>query len=509
MLLSEQRRPSDIHRRRRTVVAAVAVLAGLLTVSCDAGGPDPTPSSVSPSAPRPFTVMSTDAIRQTDPAAITDAASAMVSLNVFQRLMTAPPGESVPKPDAAKDCLFTSATTYTCTLNKDLQFSNGHPLTSSDVKFSIQRAARLDVPGSSAGLLSSLRRIETPDDLTVRFVLSRPDTQFVWALASPAASIVDEETYDADEVRAPDQPMVGSGPFTVTSFDRGVLTLTKFDSYVGYSPARLPTLVYRTAADSASIEDSMKKGQVDAVWRGLNAAAVTRYAGQVAQNADERTADGFAMTTYTGLLIKELFWSPDSKLRPDKALRQAIAVALQGDRTLESIIPGGVPGHVAAFPAGGKATPKVTWKSRIRLTLSYDSTAPDARDLANQIRTRLEDTGGMSVRVRADDDGADLTLVDYKAWTATPLAWLQPYLDSPLPGSSQRINSLVTQYRETYDPKEADLLLAQLQRQAAQDLTVVPISQGDEHELAAKTADVAQTSFGPGWQLGFFGMGTT
>ena len=106
--------------------------------------------------------MSTDAIRQTDPAAITDAASAMISLNVFQRLMTAPPGESVLKPDAAKDCLFTSTTTYTCTLNKGLHFSNGHPLTSSDVKFSIQRATRLAVPGSSAGLLSSLRRIETP-----------------------------------------------------------------------------------------------------------------------------------------------------------------------------------------------------------------------------------------------------------------------------------------------------------------------------------------------------------
>jgi peptide/nickel transport system substrate-binding protein len=509
MLLSDRRRPSSSQRRRRFSAAVIAVLAGLLAASCDAGGPTPAPSSVSPSAPRPFTVMSTDAIRQTDPAAITDAASAMVSLNVFQRLMTAPPGESVPKPDAAKDCLFTTATTYTCTLNKGLQFSNGHPLTSSDVKFSIQRAARLDVPGSSATLLSSLRRIETPDDLTVRFVLSRPDTQFVWALASPAASIVDEETYDTDEVRAPDQPIVGSGPFTVTSLDRGVLTLTKFEKYVGYSPARLPTLVYRTAADSASIEDAMKKGKVDAVWRGLNAAAVTRYAGQVAQNADERTADGFAMTTYTGLLVKELFWSPNSELRSDKALRQAIAVALQGDRTLESIIPGGIPGHVATFPAGGKATPKITWKSRIRLTLSYDSTAPDARDLANQIRTRLEDTGGMSIRVRADDKGADLTLADYKAWTATPLAWLQPYLDSPLPGSSQRINSLVTQYREAYDPKEGDVLLAQLQRQAAQDLTVVPISQGDEHELAGKRADVAETSFGPGWQLGFFGMGTT
>ena len=40
----------------------------------------------------------------------------------------------------------------------------------------------------------------------------------------------------------------------------------------------------------------MKKGQVDVVWRGLNAAAVTRYAGQVTQNADKLTADGFTMT---------------------------------------------------------------------------------------------------------------------------------------------------------------------------------------------------------------------
>ena len=59
----------------------------------------------------------------TDPAAMTDAASAMLALNVFQRLMTADPGEAVLKPDAARDCLFTSATTYTCTLNKKLAFS--------------------------------------------------------------------------------------------------------------------------------------------------------------------------------------------------------------------------------------------------------------------------------------------------------------------------------------------------------------------------------------------------
>ena len=162
--------------------------------------------------------MSTDQIRVTDPAAITDAASTVLSLNVFQRLMTADPGGSVLKPDAARDCLFTSTTTYTCTLNDDLAFHNGHPLTSSDVKFSIERATRLNVPGSSAVALSSLRRIQTPDKKTVRFVLSRPDTQFGWALASPAASIVDEEIYDADRLRDVNDPIVGSGPFVVTKY---------------------------------------------------------------------------------------------------------------------------------------------------------------------------------------------------------------------------------------------------------------------------------------------------
>ena len=113
------------------------------------------------------------------------------------------------------------------------------------MKFSIQRAPRLDVPGSSASLLSTLRRIETPDHVTVRFVLSRVDTQFGWALASPAASIVDEQVYNADEVRPEDQPIVGSGPFAVVGFADGCAPLAASNTtYVGRTPARMDSLVY-------------------------------------------------------------------------------------------------------------------------------------------------------------------------------------------------------------------------------------------------------------------------
>jgi peptide/nickel transport system substrate-binding protein len=486
------------------VLAGAAVL--LLLGACRTPGEQPVPTPRPSPTPRPFTVMSTDQIRVTDPAAITDAASTVLALNVFQRLMTADPGGSVLKPDAARDCLFTSSTTYTCTLNENLAFHNGHPLTSSDVKFSIERAARLNVPGSSAVSLSSLRRIQTPDQRTVRFVLSRVDTQFGWALASPAASIVDEELYDADRVRGPNDPIVGSGPFVVNKYTGNQLQLSRYADYVGRNPAQLPDLVYRSVADSPTIEDAMTKGTVDVVWRGLDTPAVTRYSQQVIQNANHETINGFTQNVLGGARVLQLAWSPTALTRLNKPLRQAIAVALQGDRTSDSIVPTGVEGHTAAFPLGGRAKPKVTWKSRINLTLGYDATMPNGQDLATQIRGRLENTGGLSVQLRPGDLNADLNLVDRKAWTATALAWLQPYLDAPLPTAASTVKTIETEFRATTDGNTANRQLAALQKQAAVDLTLLPISQSDEHIYVRRGVEMSGGSYGPGWQLGFFGI---
>ena len=492
------------HRARR-VLAGIALL--ILVAGCRTPGDRPAPTPTASSTPRPFTVLSTDQIRVTDPAAITDAASTVLALNVFQRLMTADPGGSVLKPDAARDCLFTTATTYTCTLNEDLAFHNGHPLTSSDVKFSIERAARLNVPGSSAAALSSLRRVQTPDSKTVRFVLSRPDTQFGWALAAPAASIVDEEIYDADRVQDPTDPIIGSGPFLVTKYTGNQLQLSKYDAYVGRNPARLSALVYRSVADSPTIEDAMSRGTVDVVWRGLDTAAVTRFSQQVRLNPDHQTTNGFNQSLLNGARVLQLQWSPTSPMRPNKALRQAIAVALQRDRTSDSIVPNGVEGHAPAFPLGGRATPKVTWKNRINLTLGYDVSMPNGQDLATQIRGRLENTGGLSVQLRPGDLNADLNLVDRKAWTSTALAWLQPYLDAPLPAVESTVSTIETEFRATTDNASANRLLAALQKQAAVDLIVLPISQSDEYLYVRRGVEMSGGSFGPGWQLGFFGIG--
>ena len=115
---------------RRRFAGALLLVAVFALAGCRTPGTTPSPTPSTPGAtPRPFTVLTTDPIRVADPAAITDASSSVLAYNVFQRLMTADPGELGLKPDAARDCLFTTATTYTCTLNENLAFHNGHPLT--------------------------------------------------------------------------------------------------------------------------------------------------------------------------------------------------------------------------------------------------------------------------------------------------------------------------------------------------------------------------------------------
>jgi peptide/nickel transport system substrate-binding protein len=480
------------------IVGVLLLLAGCYT-------PNENPIPPSPTPKRPFTVMSTDPIRVVDPAAVVDQGSAILAQNVYQRLMTADPGTNALKPDAARECRFiTSPTVYTCSLNTELKFQNGHDLTSSDVKFSIERLTRLDIPGSSASLFSSLRRVQTPDPMTVEFVLSRPDSQIGWALASIGASIVDEELYDADELRPLDQPIVGSGPFQVSRFQPEELQLGLFADYKGRTPGRLPGLVYKVAPDSGTIEEAIADAQVDVVWRGLNAAAVTRLRQQA--SAAPNSPDGFTGRPLTGARVHQLLWNPASKAGENAAVRKAIALALQSDRTLDSIVPPTVSGYVSSFPVGGVAEPQVTWPKRIQLTLSYDPTSPDDRDLANQIRSRLEDTGGLSVRLRPEDAAADLDLADRKAWSATPVAWLQPYLTAPPESSRSAVQTLETQFRASSEDAQAQSLIGQLQSRAASDLTVLPISQTDEYLFIRVGVDVDPLSFGPGWQLGFWGM---
>lgn len=174
---------------------------------------------------------------------------------------------------------------------------------------------------------------------------------------------------------------------------------------------------------------------------------------------------------------------------------------------MDSVVPTTVPGHRASFPLGGKADIKVTWGNRIPLTLGYDPTAPNSLDLATQIRTRLENTGGLSVLLRPNDPGADLQLVDRKAWTPTGVAWLQPVIDNPLKAQQSQIAAGLQKARQAgVGSPQLSSALAELQQAAAEAKTVLPISQAPEYVYIGPGTTAAANGFGPGWQLGLWGM---
>ena len=468
------------------------------------GGASPTPTPTG--TPRPFTVVVTQSITTTDPAAATRDTDTTLVLAVYKRLMSVRPGKNELKPALATDCLFKTPTLMECTIPKDLKFSNGDPLTSASVKFSIERAYRLAIPHTSVSLLSALDTITVPDATTVRFNLKYPDSQFGYALATPAASIVDELAYDPDKVRPLDKPPVGSGIYALAAADAAHAELVRSQTAPAGSddPAMIAAATILVVADSAAAEAAIGAGSADVVWRSLDAPAIARLTTEMAANSGHQTKAGFSRQSLTGTHRMLLRWNSASPNVLNATLRDAIAAALQPDRTLDSLVPPGLSGQVAAYPIGGTPTIVRPGGARVKLTLGYDSRLPGVADLSRTVRERLETQVGVSVQLKADDETADLWITDDQPWLATPLGWMQVYLEAALPGVGDKVNQLVQRYGSTIDPTVQAVALTELQKQAAADNTVLPMSLGDGTMFTGKGTTVA--SYGAGWQLDLGGL---
>jgi peptide/nickel transport system substrate-binding protein len=77
-----------------------------------------------------------------------------------------------------------------------------------------------------------------------------------------------------------------------------------------------------------------------------------------------------------------------------------------------------------------------------------------------------------------------------------------------LPTSTSDVTELERQYREAGIGEEAVATrsMASLQRKAAADLVLLPLTQSDEYVFTAPKVEVPANSYGPGWQLGLWGM---
>lgn len=189
----------------------------------------------------------------------TDAAPAVERAllgNVYETLVTRDDDNAI-KPGLAKSWKVSDdGLTYTFTLNSGMRFSNGDALDSSDVVWSLQQIVQNKYQGVSA--LNALKSVTNPNATTVELTLSHTDPTLLRALSGRAGIAYDAQTNQDYATAA-----LGSGPFTLSKYDKGSsIELTRNEQYWGdKSAAERVTLRYYD--DEATMVKDLQDGKLD------------------------------------------------------------------------------------------------------------------------------------------------------------------------------------------------------------------------------------------------------
>ncbi len=170
-----------------------------------------------------------------DPEANSVNESIWLDQNLYSRLLQPNATGTALLPDLASSWTISpNGLSYTFSLRPDAKFSNGSPVTASDVVYSIQRSRAF--AGGWGFLLTAVKTISAPSAHTVVITLSQPHAPLLADLAMYAYSVVPESLVKAQGSSFFQHP-VGSGPFMVTSYSPdSEVDLTRNPYFYGTKP---------------------------------------------------------------------------------------------------------------------------------------------------------------------------------------------------------------------------------------------------------------------------------
>lgn len=313
--------------------------------------------------------------------------------NVYEGLLSRDSNNKV-QPGLAKSWdISNDGTTYTFHLNENMNFSNGDKLDADDVAWSINQLKEKQY--YNANQVESLDKAEAVDADTVRLTLDAPDSNLLWYLTGRPGLVFDKNaTYNAKT------EAVGSGPYTVESFDSASKMVLKANAkYWGtaHKPATQNVVIRFLTDDNAAV-NALKSGDVD-VLSPVNAT--------LAKSLDAST---YTVSAADGSDKFVLAFNCTNDKLEDKRVRQAIRyginhkgiIASRGnvDYALGGPIPSVDPGYedlTGLYPYNvdkarqlmkdaGYSTDKP-----LRLTLTYANTY--GTELGDQLKSQLAKIG--------------------------------------------------------------------------------------------------------------------
>ncbi len=334
----------------KMLAAGVAVMA--LAAPMIAAAQDDAPTGGS------MIVTYNDDVSTLDPAIGYDWQNWSIIKSIFDGLMDYEPGTTVLVPDLAESYeLSDDGLTYTFHLRDGITFHNGRPLTSADIKYSIERAVNPDTlsPGqgffwmiegfdaAAAGEADGLSGIETPDDRTVVIRLSTPNATFLHVMALNFSFAVPREVV---EELGPDfgRNPVGTGAFKLTEWSLGQhLILDRNENYHIPGVPKLDRIVFEVGQDPSVALLRMENGEVDILGDPIPSARFV----EVMENPDYegRIIEGGQL--HTGYLTMNVQMAPFDDVR----VRRAVNMAINKDRIVRIVNGRAVPANQPLPPA--------------------------------------------------------------------------------------------------------------------------------------------------------------
>ncbi|WP_426978749.1 ABC transporter substrate-binding protein [Pseudarthrobacter sp. O4] len=493
-----------------------------------------------------ITYGTTDKVVTLDPAGSYDAGSFMVMNQIYPFLMNSKPGTAEAVPDIAESASFTSPTEYTVKLKSGLKFANGHALTSSDVKYSIDRVVKINDDNGPASLLSNLASVEAQDDTTVVFTLKAGNDQvFPSVLGTNTGPIIDEEVFPADTLMSDDEIVKGkpfAGQYTIESYKKNELVSLKvnpdYQGLLGKPANDGATIKYY--ADSNNLKLDVQQGNIDVAGRTLTATDAADLEKDSKVTVHKGPGGELRYIVFNFDTMPFGAKTADADSAKALAVRQAMANVVDRDAIASqvykgtylpaySVVPDGLPGAAKPLkdmygdgsgkPSLDKATKAfsdagVTAPVTLKLQYNPDHYGKSSGDEYAMIKEQLEKSGLFKVELQSTEwvtYSKDRTKDVYPVYQ---LGWFPDYSDADnyltpffIPGNFLKnhyenpdVTDQISKQLVASDKAEREKLLSDAQTAVAKDLSTLPLLQGAQLMVAGKDIKGVEKTLDPSFK---------
>ena len=344
-------------------------------------------------------------------------------------------------------------------LRPGARFHDGHPVTSTDVRFSLELYKDPKIASRFASGFVEIDSISTPDSLTAVVWYSRRSPEQFYNFVYNLLVMPEHALRGADRTRLDAHPLarqpLGSGPFRFVRWDARTALEVAADTSSYEGRARLNRIIWVLAPDNNTALNTVLAAEAD-LFETLSPDAMAQVAGNTSVRALGYASTGYA---YLGFNMRD----PADPARPhalfaDKNVRRALAMAINRPVLMKNVYDslaylgaGPFSRNLAtadtslpmiAFDSTGadQLLDSSGWKDSngdgvrdkagraLRFTIHVPTSSPPRRRYAELIQAQLRAHG-----VRVDVEAEDVTVLGPRLFAGQFDAVVNSWLSDPSP----------------------------------------------------------------------------